>query len=204
MQIGFDNKNVYQAIIKAIEKLTQYSQDGGAAITRIKEIMIESSVEIKIVLTKCLKKIRPSFQQKPIKYLIHQCDKKALNFHREIYHQQQITNIKYHRMYSILINDQISTNSIKEVIRITDGIQSEGKYKQRKLTYRYDIIDDKARESVPINKITTPIIKCVHDFNHYGVQNTLINNNEIEEICPRYSEIEMWDHVVKCRITVPF
>jgi len=169
IQIGIDNRKVYQVISNAIEKPTQYSQDGRAAITRIKEIMIESPVKIKIVLTKCPKKTIPSFQQHPIEYLIHQCDRKASNFHSEIHHHQQTTNIKYHGTYAILINNQISTSSIKEAIRITDGIHSEEAYKQRKLTYRYDMIDERARESLPINKITTSIIKCVHSFNHYGV-----------------------------------
>ena len=41
------------------------------------------------------------------------------------------------------------------------------------------------------------VLKCVSSYNHYGIRHTVINNNMIEENCPRCNEIEMWEHVIK-------
>ena len=48
------------------------------------------------------------------------------------------------------------------------------------------------------------MIKCVYGFNHFGIRSTLINNNEIEESCPRCSTDETWEHVAKCVKTSEF
>ena len=41
-------------------------------------------------------------------------------------------------------------------------------------------------------------LKCITGFNHYGVRNKLINNDTIDNTCPRCGALETWEHVVKC------
>ena len=57
------------------------------------------------------------------------------------------------------------------------------------------MIDVEAIESIHLSKITPSMIKCVHGFNHFGIRSALINNNEIEESCPRCTADETWEHV---------
>jgi len=204
IEIAVDNKKVYRAITNELPKPTQYSQDGGAAITRIKELINESTITIKLILTKCPKKNIPSFQNKPLEHLISRCDKTAKSYHHTAYHQSQVSNIKFYGNQAITINNQLSTNSIKEAIRIVDGRQAENEYRIRKLKHLSDWVDGDAREAVPLNKISTSILKCVAGYNHYGLRNALINNNQTEESCPRCNEVETWEHVVKCDNTVRF
>ena len=71
------------------------------------------------------------------------------------------------------------------------------RYRERKLKYYYDMIDNSTRESILLSKITTSLIKCIHRFDYYRLQNALTNNNEIEETYPRYSKVEMQKYVVK-------
>ena len=104
--------------------------------------------------------------------------------------QPRTTNIKFHGRYTIQVKGAASTNSIKEAARIEDGKRHEDAYRRRKFPHYHDMINDEAREAIPISKITPSLIKCVHGFNHFGIRSTLINNNEIEESCPRCSTDE--------------
>ena len=50
INIGIDNRKLRKTIIEKVMKPAQYTQDGGAVITRIKEIIKEASIEIKLTL----------------------------------------------------------------------------------------------------------------------------------------------------------
>jgi len=99
-----DNKKIYRSVVNEIPKPTQFSQDGGAEITRIKELINEATIEIKLILTRCPKKAVPSFQQKPLEHLISQCDNRAKRTHQTAIQQQQATNIKFHGNQALTIN----------------------------------------------------------------------------------------------------
>jgi len=204
IRIGVDNRKAYNSITNQMMKSTQYTQDAGAEITRIKQIIEESHIEIQLILIKHSKKITAPFHQKPIEYLINKCHQKANQAHQRIHQNENITNIKFQGTYGIKIKEQISTNSIKEAIRICDGIEEEERYGRRKLTYSYDMIDREARTSIPKNKMSNSMMKCVHGYNHYGLRNSIINRNSTEETCPRCSQVESWDHIVRCEKTAQF
>ena len=46
------------------------------------------------------------------------------------------------------------------------------------------------------------MIKCAHRINPYGLRMDMINKKEYGNECPRYSEDETWEHVIKCRKTI--
>ena len=52
IKIGFDNRTSYKKITQALLKPSEYTQDSGAAIVRIKTIMKEVSFDIELVLVK--------------------------------------------------------------------------------------------------------------------------------------------------------
>ena len=51
IKIGFDNKIVYQNVNKKLVKSIQYSQDRGAMITRIKELIKQATINIELIFT---------------------------------------------------------------------------------------------------------------------------------------------------------
>ena len=42
----------------------------------------------------------------------------------------------------------------------------------------------------------------MHGINPYGVRNEMISKKTIGNECPRCSNIEIWDHVIKCKETI--
>ena len=50
IEIGFDNRKVCKTIAAKVVKPSQYTQDGGVAIARIKQIINEAAFEIKLTL----------------------------------------------------------------------------------------------------------------------------------------------------------
>ena len=99
------------------------------------------------------------------------------------------------------INGRMSTNSIKEAMRIEDAKNSLKEYLKDKFKHNmnhYQFIDLEARNAFKNKEVTASVIKCAHGFNHYGVRNAMINNNLTEKECPRCNAIETWDHVIRC------
>jgi len=201
IKIGFDNAKAYNNIVKNLNKPTQYAQDAGAEIARIKELIKDIAVRIELKLIKHSKKITTTFQQQPLHHLINRCHQKARDAHQMIQQHNNITNIKYQGTYGIRVNGEISTNSIKELIRTCDGRAAEMRYSRCKLNHSYDMVDHDARVTIPKNKVTTSMIKCVYGYNHYGLRNKLINQDSTDDTCPRCSEVETWEHIVTCQKT---
>ena len=76
--------------------------------------------------------------------------------------------------------------AVKEVLRVIDAKEEEKRQAEKKLKCKLDFVDLEARDLFHANEVTTSIIKCAHGFNHYGLRHSMINNNLIEENCPRY------------------
>ena len=45
------------------------------------------------------------------------------------------------------------------------------------------------------------MIKYTNEYNHYGLRNAIINNCIIGSECPRCSEVEIWNYVIRCNKT---
>ena len=42
-------------------------------------------------------------------------------------------------------------------------------------------------------------LKCIYSFNYHGHRDANINEDMASNECPRYSNPESWDHMVKCK-----
>ena len=71
-----------------------------------------------------------------------------------------------------------------------------------KLKENYDLYDIDARNVFVKSKVTTSIIKCANGVNPYRVRNNIINQQICRSKCPRYSEVEIWEYVIKCKETI--
>ena len=67
-----------------------------------------------------------------------------------------------------------------------DAKEAEKEYGVEKLKYKYEFVDKEARNAFNPKKVTSSMIKCVHGYNHFGLRDSLINNNMIDAHCPRY------------------
>ena len=91
----------------------------------------------------------------------------------------------------MIVNRNIVTNSINEVVQIIDAEKSEMEYAMTKYKSKIDFIDLEARNIFLNRKIILSMIKYSHRYNHYGLRNALINNNIIGVKCSRCSKVEM-------------
>ena len=92
----------------------------------------------------------------------------------------------------------VQMRSVKEMLRVIDSKEEERKQAKKKLEYKVNFVDLEARNSFRANNVTTSIIKCAYGFNHYGLRHSMINDNLIEENCPRCNQVETWDHIIQC------
>ena len=83
-----------------------------------------------------------------------------------------------------------------------DAKEAEKEYGVEKLKYKYEFVDKEARNAFNPKKVTSSMIKCAYGYNHFGLRDSLINNNMIDAHCPRCQEIETWEHIVKCKETM--
>ena len=47
------------------------------------------------------------------------------------------------------------------------------------------------------------MIKCTYGHNYFGLRDSMINNNIIEEYCSQCDGVETWDHIAQCAETIP-
>ena len=99
--------------------------------------------------------------------------------------------------WSMKINRTLSTNSVKEAIRIVDAENALIEYKG-KCKHNANFIDLEARRAFNSKEVTLPVVKCTHGFNHYCVRDAIINNNLTGNECPYCSQLETWEYVIKC------
>jgi len=98
------------------------------------------------------------------------------NAHRK----ESITNIKFYGCYGLMYNGNIALRTIQETIRIIDARKYEKEYNKKKLEYRYDFVDYKARNVFLIKEVIPLLIKYSYGYNHYGLRDSLINDNMVE------------------------
>lgn len=79
---------------------------------------------------------------------------------------------------------------MQETIRIIDAKKAEEKHGEKKMNYKCNFVDKEARNSFNPKTVAVPMLKCAPGYNHFGLRDSLINNNMIEAHCPRYQEIE--------------
>jgi len=137
-----------------------------------------------------------------LKYLIKECDLKSRYAREEVLRNESITNVKYYDCYDLMRKENIISRSIQEVTRIVDAKKAERQYGQKKLGYKYDFVDLEAQNASRSNDIIPSIVKYAHGFNHFGLRDSMINNNMIEAYCSRFHSLETWDYVVKCDETI--
>ena len=82
------------------------------------------------------------------------------------------------------MNRSIIGQCAKEAIRVIYAKKKEEEYSKEKFKEKYEFADVEARNA--FNNCAASMIKCSHGYNHYGLKDTLINNNVIEIICLRY------------------
>ena len=98
---------------------------------------------------------------------------------------EQITNIKFCGVYGLMHNRNIVPRSMQELVRIIDAKHYEIEHAKKKLEHKLDFIDIEARNVFTTKEVTPSIMKCAYEFNHYGLRDTLINNEMVETQCPR-------------------
>ena len=75
--VGIDNKKVYRRILSEILKPSIHTQDTGAIIAQIRRILQKIKFTVEFKLIKGHSKQLPSFEQRPLEYLIRKCDQAA-------------------------------------------------------------------------------------------------------------------------------
>ena len=202
INIGFDLRKAHKKIINNIMKSNEYAQESGAEISRIKDILQKIKFTVKIILIRGHE--NPSRQENglTIKHLIKECDEKAKKTRLGIMRNERVTNIKYYGNYSLMHKGIVVSRAVQEVVRIIDSKKAEEQYQKKKLGYKYDFIDKDARSSFRASEVTPSMIKCTHGFNHYGVRESMFNDEMIDDQCPRCGATETWDHIIKCNKTI--
>ena len=196
--IGFDNKKHHRHLVQEIYKSNIYAMEAGGEIAAIKDKMNRIKFQVKIVWNKGHEKNIGAYGQHPTKHLLRECDKIARGVRENLNQKEGITNIKFYGNYALKQDDQIHLRSINEIIRRIDAKEDEYDYAKTKLGYRYDMVDIEARNAFKVGRVTTAMLKCVYGYNHYGQRDAIINENMVEEICPRCEMRETWEHVIQC------
>ena len=111
---------MHRRIISEILKPCIYTQDAGAIIAQIRRLIRKIKFTVEFQLIKGHPKNSPTFEQRPLEYLIRECNQAAKEARMQVYRRINDMNIKYVGYYAIKINGSIMTNSIKETIRIVD------------------------------------------------------------------------------------
>ena len=108
----------------------------------------------------------------------------------ECFKKDAQTNIKYVGYHSMRINDEISTNSVKEAIRNRDAEIVFKEYASEKFKHNVEFLDLDARDAFRCKDVTPSVIKCAHGFNQYSIRDAMMNGRLTGMECPRYNEIE--------------
>ena len=64
---------------------------------------------------------------------------------------------------------------INKIIQVEDAIELEEKQMKEKYLVTHDLIDLEVRNIFRSGKVTKSLIKCYHSFNHYGIRDSKIN-----------------------------
>ena len=193
---------MYKKIINEILKCNEYAKEARSEISMIKRLFDKIKFNVVLQLMRGHEESIERYQTQPLKHLIRECDTNAKEERLNAMHRERDANVKYFGSYAIMKDRVVLSRSIQEIVRIIDSKKAEENYGREKLKYKYDFVDAEARNVFNSKKVTTSMMKCAHGFNHYGLRDSLINNNMIDDSCPRCQEVETWDHVIKCKETI--
>ena len=98
----------------------------------------------------------------------------------------------------IVVNDRVMDRPATEAVKIIDTIDSERNQLLDKQPQYHDVIDSEARNVFP-QGFTATALKCASGFNIHGTRYYAINENVTDSSCPRCSDTEDWDDMVKYR-----
>ena len=73
---------------------------------------------------------------------------------------------------------------------------------KEKMKCKHEFVNADARNTFNSKKVTASMMRCAHGCDHYGLHDSLTNDNMIGACCPRCQEVETWDYIVKCKETI--
>ena len=91
-----------------------------------------------------------------------------------------ITNIKYHRIYSLKVNSVMCSRAINETIRLVDAITYKEQYAKYKSLNNYELIEIEERACFKVG-VMAGVLKCYYGINQYGNRDKQISPNKTEE-----------------------
>ena len=95
----------------------------------------------------------------------------------ECYKKDAQMNIKYVGYYSMRINEEISTNSVKEAIQNRDAEIVFREYASEKFKHNAEFLDLDTRDAFRCKGINISVIKCPYSYNQYRVRDAMINGS---------------------------
>ena len=123
--IRVDNCLVYHRIVENIAKPNVYAQDAGAEIAQIKKLIEKAKFDIQLELVKGHKKLKGNYSQRPLQYLIKECNLEVIRQRERLSELNEIHNIKYEGFCAVKHKGVICSKSIKEAIRNIDAMETE-------------------------------------------------------------------------------
>ena len=112
--------------------------------------------------------------------------------------QNSKTKRKFFGYCSLVYEDNIVLRSMQETIRILDTKAREEEHDKEKLGHECNFADHEARNMLVAKDLTLSIIKYARECDYHSLRDALINNNVVEERCPKCNNVETWDHKVRC------
>ena len=82
-------------------------------------------------------------------------------------------------------------------LRVIDIKVKEYKYVETKFECKKDFINAEARSAFQNKKAIALMIKRTQGYNHYGVRNAKINNNMVDDRCPRCNQIDLCEYAMQ-------
>lgn len=189
-------------MVKKIYKASKLACDGGGEIAEIRRVIKTLSILIEFQYEKVDRKCKPTIQELTNQWIVGECYKRAKEEREKIQDKNNMMNMKFEGRFTIKKDNIIKTGAVKQAIREIDAQRCEKAYAKSRLRNNYDIFDIKARNAFTKTRVTTAMIKCAHGINPYGIRMDMINKKEYGNECPRCSEDETWEHVIKCRKTI--
>ena len=128
---------------------------------------------------------------------MNQCDREAKKAWNDIENQEGLTNIKHYRIKALSIDNMIAERPVREAICLCDAQKEELEYLETKFPNQIQFIDREARH-VFHKGSSSSVLKCAYGINHYATRDVIINEDVYNYYCSRCSQVETWEHVIKC------
>ena len=119
-----DCKKLYNQLHGTWDNLKRYVSDSSATISRIREIVRATNVELAFQLVTGYKKKFYQFNKDPTPYLMKWCDREAKRVMQTIHNMPNETNITHYGTSTLMVNNQINDRPVRDAIRICDAMNS--------------------------------------------------------------------------------